>query len=483
MKQRNGPFIFCDYWATVMGFKNIISDHLLKSQKVSLELFRKGLDRPKTSLPRISNYILPPGVMISRMIRKMRKLQPKRPSSAEVLKQKITAKLEPVRLRVTPEDSRNPKWVTVGLNNDTVARNVINPDMVEVSVSKFLSTWKMVIAFILTILFGVSIVPIFHQLRIWKFVSTFYPFLFYPLLASFLYLVFRDFLTATLAPLPILLARQLVKFSGVGGFILFMVGIGLIVFFIQCVFIPKSVPPTLYFYANDPKSPFFPYASKHAPYWLRGKYYWVWRFMTFSPAQLNRFWERDWERIEVWLRADESPEAGTIEWLVADYHYRELWYDCSRQVSPRILEEQQQTRRAWLDFGKKMTWVVLIDMDVLFHTPVLRGIVLTESRKITKRTISGALRAFISSRPRDKFSDYAEFVENLEVEGNEFLEDVPEHARAIILRRLIQQPWSYWRYSKGAASSLKIHIYNTSGLKDMEDLSVSDSASQIKAAG
>lgn len=482
MADRNGPFIFCDYWASIMGFKNIVSEHLLKSENISLELFRKGLNRPKISLPKLSNYLLPPGFMMGKLLGKIRKTQQKTPSHAEMLKQRIHEKLDPMKLEIVKEDGGNSRWITLRSKGDTIARNVVNPDIVEVSVSKFLSTWKIVIAFILTIIFSISIVPIFHQLRIWKFISTFYPFLFYPLLASFLYLVFRDFFAATVAPLPVLIARELVKLSGISGFILFMVGIGLLAFFIQCFFIPKSVPPTLYFYVNDRRSSFFPYVSKHAPYWLRGKCYWVWRFMTFSPAQLSKFWEKDWERIEVWIRADKSPEAGNIEWLVADYHYRELWYDCSRQVNPKIFKEQKTRKHTWLNMGRRMTWVALIDMDVLFHTPVLRGIVLTHSGKTTRNAVFGALRAFISSRSRDRFSDYRESLGDLEIEGNEFLEDVPEHFRGLVLRRMIEEPWSFWRYPRGASSALKIHLYGPGILNDIEDLSVSDSSFQIKTA-
>ena len=417
------------------------------------------------------------------MVKKMWKTRPDEPSHADVLRQRIDERLEPMRLVTEPVRKGDAQWTTVKSKGQIIATDVLNPDMAEVFVSKFLSTWKILIAFVFTIIFSVSIVPIFHHVRIWKYLSTFYPFLFYPLLASLLYLIFRDFLAATVAPLPVLVAKSMVRFSGVSGFIIFMIGIGLLVFFIQCFFIPKSVPPTLYFYVNDLQNRFFPYERKHAPYWLKGKYYWVWRFTTYSPAQLSKFWERDWERIEVWVRADKSTEAGDIEWLVADYHYRELWFDCSRQVSTGIFRRQQATRRAWLVLKKKIAWVVLIDMNVLFHTPTLRGIVLTASKTWKRSAILGALRAFVSSKPRDRFVDYSDSLHDLEIEGNEFLEDVPEHFRALVLRRLIEEPWSFWRYPRGATAALKIHLYSPESLRETEELSVSDAAFQIKAVG
>lgn len=461
----------------------MISPALLKSEMISLDLFRKGLHRPKTSLPRISNYILPPGFVLGKLLRKLKKKRHEEPPHAEVVAQKIREKLHPMRLEVVSEDGYNPRWVTVRSGDEVAAGDVISPDVVDVFVSQFLGTWKMAIAFLLTVVFSISIVPILHELPIWKFIAPYFPFLFYPLLASFLYVFFRDFFTATVAPLPVLIAKQLVTLSGVTGFVLFMVGIGLVAFFIQCFFIPKSVPPTLYLYVNDPKSPFFPYARNHAPYWLKGTHYWVWRFMTYSPAELGKFWERDWERIEVWVRADRSPDAGNVEWIVADYHYRELWFDCSRQLDSRILEKYTARRRTWLALARRMTWVVLVDMDVLFHTPVLRGIVLTQSEKRTSNAILGALRAFISAKPRDRFGDYRDALGDLEIEENEFFEDVPEHLRALVLHRLIEEPWSFWRYPRGASSARRIHIYSPDRLKDMEDLSVSDPKFQIKAAG
>jgi hypothetical protein len=66
------------------------------------------------------------------------------------------------------------------------------------------------------------------------------------------------------------------------------------------------------------------------PFWLKHektkektvKSYWVLRFMYFWKYELAKIPHPDWERVEVWLDA----EKGTPEWVVTDYHFRELWY-------------------------------------------------------------------------------------------------------------------------------------------------------------
>ena len=70
--------------------------------------------------------------------------------------------------------------------------------------------------------------------------------------------------------------------------------------------------------------------SQDEPFWLkeakskedRPKAYWVLRFTYFWRYELAKVPHPDWERVEVWIDA----EKGKLEWVVTDYHYRELWY-------------------------------------------------------------------------------------------------------------------------------------------------------------
>jgi len=90
-----------------------------------------------------------------------------------------------------------------------------------------------------------------------------------------------------------------------------------------------------YFYDNRPGQTninrVYPFKKgQDEPFWLKdakakgenSKSYWVLRFMYFWKYELAIIPHPDWERVEVWLDA----EKGTPEWVVTDYHYRELWY-------------------------------------------------------------------------------------------------------------------------------------------------------------
>jgi len=76
-----------------------------------------------------------------------------------------------------------------------------------------------------------------------------------------------------------------------------------------------------------------------APDWLESKLYWVFRYMFIWPWELTikkafPFVHilKDQERIELWLDA----KSGVLEWVVSDYHYRELWYEAESDLD-RIL--------------------------------------------------------------------------------------------------------------------------------------------------
>ena len=75
------------------------------------------------------------------------------------------------------------------------------------------------------------------------------------------------------------------------------------------------------------------------PNWLESKPYWVFRYLYLWRGEFKpkkgfpplRF-EPDWERIDVWIDA----KKGNVEWIVTDYHWRELWYQPENDLN-RIL--------------------------------------------------------------------------------------------------------------------------------------------------
>jgi len=92
-----------------------------------------------------------------------------------------------------------------------------------------------------------------------------------------------------------------------------------------------------YFYDNRSStsgvSQASPFKEPHEePFWLQEekvKAYWVLRFMYFWRYEVAKIPHPDWERVEVWVDA----ENGTLKWVVSDYHYRELWYKVKGTLS------------------------------------------------------------------------------------------------------------------------------------------------------
>jgi hypothetical protein len=187
----------------------------------------------------------------------------------------------------------------------------------------------------------------------------------------------------------------------------------------------------------------------------------VWRFVSLTPAELHKFWERDWERVEVWVRAD-GPDAGTIEWIVEDFHFRELWIPYERAASRkgvgrhrRVLADLRQDPR------RNAAWVVEVDTHLVGHAPEIRGIFLLPLRhgwrRARLRQLARSLRIQVESdRPRD----YRDMVRRLRLSGDDFLSDIPEHLRWLALQRLLATPWRYWRYPRGANRGARALLYS-----------------------
>ncbi|MCK4545807.1 MAG: hypothetical protein KAW17_00055 [Candidatus Eisenbacteria sp.] len=483
----SGPFPFCDYWATVLRLRGVASERLVSGGHVSFDLFRKGLDRPRTRMPKLRYYILAfmlgPGMIPYKLVFTLALLfKPK--SEKKSLFPKVDRKLADYTLQLDadPTDSR---WVGVSSKGRTVAPKILNPAHVSVATGLFFPMYKVLVAALLAILVIMVAIPQLPEIHP---VFVRYPalsLLLYPLLLLGLYGVFRDIWTACLAPLPALGARWLFSVSGgIPEFFLAMAGVALLFYLVEWFFIPRSTLPSLFLYVNDPSSEIYPYGEGHEPYWLKGSHYWVWRFVVLAPAEIMKFWEKDWERVEVWVRADPGEKAGQIEWIVTDCHYRELWfrYDCEttkrgRQRNAALLHESM------IPDGPPFSWVVEYDMDFLWHTPDVRGVF--AARRSNGKVPGGLMRIIkaLGRRPRrDRFRDYREQIEDLEADGGELFEEAPEHFRQLMLRKLVRLPWTYWRYPKGAVTSLKVPVYDPAAVLSLGYARASDERCQIKVS-
>ncbi len=203
----------------------------------------------------------------------------------------------------------------------------------------------------------------------------------------------------------------------------------------------------LYFYADH--GSLFPYRNRHdAPVWLEGSYYWVLRYIYLWPGEFTiatrSLYHEDYERVELWVNA----ETGELEWIVSDYHWRELFY--------RVPADGREHK-------------VLVDFNANFHTPDMDPVhpedlakyQVPEASKVifvfiadTLRKLGKRIRELLSSvrarlfekeeekRVRDALKKRVEYV-------NQYLIDIAPGARKICARVAANMGWSFWRYPFG----------------------------------
>ncbi len=125
-----------------------------------------------------------------------------------------------------------------------------------------------------------------------------------------------------------------------------------------------------YFYDNGPTQTgigsVYPYKkSQDEPFWLKHNSpnaenvgaYWVLRFMYFWKYELAKIPHPDWERVEIWIDA----RRGTPEWVVTDYHFRELWYKVNGDL-------QMLYVRFFLNFHTPIPVVDSTEADAITNT-------------------------------------------------------------------------------------------------------------------
>ena len=483
-REFDGPFLFCDYWASVLELDDIVNLKALSRAGLSLEILRKILNRPTAGLPRLGYYmlatVLKPVVVI---VRGILRLVGRMPGARKPLYDQgaMRSVLLERALDLRPKAKGGADVYSEG---ERIAADLVNPLRLRASASMFFARYKVFLGTGVALGYGALIGPIAslfgHENALVPYLGA----LFYPVVLLILWIMFDDLLTATVAPLPLIAISYTVRIGhGFKGFVIAVLLIGLILYLVEWFFIPRSLPPALYLYDNDPKSRFFPYRPGHEPYWLEGKFYWVWRFVTLAPAELIKFWEKDWERLEVWVRAD-GEKRGRIEWIVSDWHYRELWFEYerftrsgARQIHDRILD-------ADLESDRRVTWVVELDMDLVFHSPVVRGIYIARGKRLSfGRRVVSIFSAIIRKRAKDRPEKYARNLDMFEIQGGRLLHDMPEHFRMAGVRRLLSMPWAYWRFPHGVNTSRKAFVYGASGSAGSEPQPASDRKFQIKRPG
>ncbi len=476
-----GPFVFVDYWASVLELGANGGGAEGEEALVDRHLFRLGLDRPDLELPMrrfyFLMYLVGPLLLPFRSLRRLGRYRVRfrREVGASVMEA-----LTPYRLDL---ETTAPGRVTVRSGGRPVADDALDPRLIAGFTSLFLVTYKLAIASLLAIVaVAVSGPWLLTTGRLETWLPLWIP-IGYPLFAVFLFLVFRDWVTALLDAVPIALGRYLLGLLGAsGGWLPFAAALaGLFVLYVAVdwFFVPRPVPPVLMLYRKDARPPAYARPGD-APYWLDGDTYWVWRYLMLSPAEINKFWERDWERVEIWVRAD-GPEAGALEWVVTDAHYRELWIPYSGLGAPDRLAKHR--RRALQHAGDvdPGVWLVEVDAHPVFHTPYVRTVsFIPERDEVHVQSIAHLASSLFARRRRDDPEAYLAALDRLHYEtGRDVLGDLPEAIARLAAREVLSTPWRYWRYPLGANRRRARRLYDHGA--ERRPPPAADSRMQIKA--
>ena len=505
-----GPFLFVDYWANTLGLGGISNPDHVRDGFVDPALFRLGVDRPDLELPRLGSYLLlflvGPFLFAFRSFRRIGRYRmrfgSRRGERVQEALRRYELSLDPAgstpAIPATPvagpddDDADAPgtpepatRRVDVRLGDRVLARDVLNPFRVAGFSSLFWAANKLPLASLMGLVVVGVMAPLLSATGLLDITARYWIPIGFPLLVAVLYLLFREFLTALLGGVPVLLGTYLVGVLRPSTpydwsvFFWALAGIFLVYLLADWFFVPRPVPPVLLLYTRD--EPGNPYVrDDDAPWWLEGRTYWVWRYLLLSPAEINKFWERDWERVDLWIRAD-GPDAGSLEWVVTDLHYRELWVPYEKLGPSDQLERQREKAIEAAGGDEVGIWLVEVDADLVFHSPMFRGVTfMRDTGGVPVRGISHVLRSLWT---RVKDDDVAEPMRRLDrvrlEQGLDLLSDIPEVIIPRAEERLVEEPWTYWRYPLGAATRREPKLYGIE--PDSPPPPVADRSLQIKA--
>ena len=481
-----GPLPFTDYWASVFRIAGGERAERERDGLVDRSLFRLGIDRPELELPRLRYYLLlffaGPLLVALRSFRRLGRYKIRMRSGVgdRVLEALAAYELDLRPARPGRVDVRRPARA----GGDAVADDLVDPFAMSGFASLFLAAYKLPLAALAGIvLVGVAI-PVLHAYGVYEALGTRLVLLGFPLVVLLLFGLFREVGTAILGAVPVVIAALLYWSFGLEtsrdwtAFTLWLAVLFGVYLLVDLFFFPRPVPPTLMLYTKQGDGT--PYRRpEDAPWWLEGQAYWVWRYLMLTPAEVNKFWERDWERVDLWIRAD-GPDAGLLDWVVTDGHYRELWTPWSRLGRPETLARLRAEARAARDAGTPGTWLMEVDANVIFHTPDLRAVsFLPDEGRVPARRIRHVLRSMWTRLHEPEPAAALARLQTIRLEsGPNLLDDLPELIADRAARHILSLPWTHWRYPLGAQRRREALAYET--WDRPEALPAADPALQIK---
>lgn len=478
-----GPFVYIDYWASVLSLQAGVRAEHVERGWVDPPLFRAGVHRPDLELPRLRYYValllIGPLLLPFRAFRRLGRYPVRH---RRQVGDELATRLEPYRLDLR---RRGAGRVDVRAGDAVIASNVVDPRRNAAFSSLFYATYKLPFATVTGIVAMGVAGPLLSRFGLLDRAMDLWVPVVLPAIALLLFLLYRDVATAILGTIPVLVGwlvllavagRTPVDWSLFFGALALLLALGLVA---DWFFVPRPVPPSLHFYTRTGDGRAFD-REEDAPYWLEGECYWVWRYLMLVPAELNKFWERDWERAELWIRAD-GPEAGLLEWVVVDAHYRELWLPYERLGPRDRLHRQRETARQTLQAGGTGFWLVEVDMNLVFHTPFVRTVsFVPEGDAVPARSLWHILSGLFRQGPRDDPSAYLPALDRIRLaRGKAVLGDVPELIASLTARHILAIPWRFWRYPLGAHRRRDPRIYD--GNTHEDGLLKADRELQIKA--
>ena len=478
-----GPFVYADYWATVLGLNGVTREAISRDGLHHPPLFRLGVDRPDLELPSRRAYFLlfflGPLLLPFRSFRRLGhyRIRLRHREGDEVLRA-----LEQFRLAVQPIA---PGRVRVAHGERVLADELIDPHLVIGFSSFFWATYKLPLASLVAILSVGILAPLLAQLGLLAATLDLWIPLGYPVLVLLIYAALREWAPAFIGALPVVFGRYMFSVLQPAAtrewapFIWALVALFVLYIVADWLFSPRPVPPVLMLYTRD--GPAHPYARKEdAPWWLEGNAYWVWRHLVLSPAELNKFWERDWERVELWIRAD-GERAGALEWIVTDMHYRELWMPYEAVVSDADRARDVEAAAGCVASCRPGFWLAEIDADMIVHYPFVRTVAfMPDDADHPVRNVKRLLGALFRRAEEPGIQPYLREIDRIRIAtGRHVLSDLPEVITGRASDHLLRQPWRYWRYPLGAARRRESLLYEEPSTGEMP--AAADASLQIKA--